>query len=109
MISTFGLEGMNWDELGEFLNPERSSWIGPSHHLRWRNQVPIIDFGKHKGVPVFEIHKNDADYIPWLLKRDFPPHVKEVFIGISGKSPQECSVWIIEKFGTPPPSQRENG
>ena len=36
-------------------DPGRASWVGPSRHLRWENEVIVLGFGKHGGAAVHEL------------------------------------------------------
>lgn len=41
-------------------------------------EVPVFNFGKHKGKPVFEIFKNEQSYYDWMMKGDFTLDTKQV-------------------------------
>ena len=36
----------------------------------------VINFGKHKGVPVAEVLKKEPGYYDWVMKADFPEDTK---------------------------------
>ena len=36
----------------------------------------MINFGKHKGVPVAEVLKKEPGYYDWVMKADFPEDTK---------------------------------
>ncbi|MDX9782251.1 MAG: 3'-5' exonuclease [Bacteroidales bacterium] len=40
--------------------------------------IPVFNFGKHKGKPVFEIFKNEQSYYDWMMKGDFTLDTKQV-------------------------------
>ena len=44
--------------------------------------VEVFNFGKHKGVPVEEILKNEPSYYSWMMNGDFPLHTKKVLTEI---------------------------
>lgn len=54
--------------------PERHTWCGPSHHLRWQDGVVVFGVGKHEGKPVTSVPR---DYLDWVIRADFPAHVKD--------------------------------
>ena len=39
-------------------------------------QLPVFNFGKHKGKLVSEIFKKDPSYYDWIMKSDFPLDTK---------------------------------
>lgn len=41
--------------------------------------VEVINFGKYKGQPVFDVLKNDPGYYGWILQADFPLTTKQAF------------------------------
>lgn len=68
----FRLTGKAWADL----DPERATWVGPSHHLRWENEDHkkiVVTFGKHRGA---YFHQIDDGFLKWMLSKDFPGHVK---------------------------------
>lgn len=46
------------------------------------NGVEVFNFGKHKGVPVEEVLKNEPSYYSWMMKGDFPLYTKKVMTEI---------------------------
>ncbi len=40
--------------------------------------VPVFNFGKHKGTPVEEVLTKDPGYYGWILQGDFPQNTKQV-------------------------------
>ncbi len=42
------------------------------------NDVPVINFGKHKGKPVEEILRNEPSYYAWIMNGDFTLDTKRV-------------------------------
>jgi DNA polymerase-3 subunit epsilon len=42
------------------------------------NDVPIINFGKHKGRPVESVFKSDAGYYSWMMNGEFTLDTKQV-------------------------------
>ncbi len=48
--------------------------------------VEVFNFGKHKGVPVREIFRNEPSYYAWMMNGEFPLHTKQVITEIRLKS-----------------------
>ncbi len=49
-------------------------------HIVYNDQdVPVFNFGKHKGVPVTQVFSQESGYYGWLMNADFPRYTKEVF------------------------------
>jgi DNA polymerase-3 subunit epsilon len=46
------------------------------------NGVEVFNFGKHKGVPVEEILRNEPSYYSWMMNGDFPLYTKKVLTEI---------------------------
>lgn len=42
------------------------------------NDIPVINFGKHKGKPVEEILRNEPSYYAWIMNGDFTLDTKRV-------------------------------
>ena len=42
------------------------------------NDVPVINFGKHKGKPVEDILRNEPSYYAWIMNGDFTLDTKRV-------------------------------
>lgn len=41
--------------------------------------IPVFNFGKHKGIPVTDIFKKEPGYFKWLMKGDFSHDTKNKF------------------------------
>lgn len=41
-------------------------------------KVPVFNFGKHKGKPVFEILRREPSFYSWVMQGDFPKNTKDV-------------------------------
>src|SRR6185312_299147 len=79
MLRHFNLEGNDWQHIATVCDPQRSSWVGPSRHLRWDQDVIVLGFGKHMGVPLHELAAGpDRSFLRWVCEKDFPPHVIEI-------------------------------
>lgn len=42
------------------------------------NDVPVFNFGKHKGHPVKEVFKREPSFYAWMMQGDFPRNTKDV-------------------------------
>ncbi|MBD5206373.1 MAG: 3'-5' exonuclease [Bacteroidales bacterium] len=42
------------------------------------NDVPVFNFGKHKGRPVKEVFKKERSFYSWIMQGDFPRNTKDV-------------------------------
>ena len=73
-LQKFSLEGRDWSEL----DPERATWVGPSAHLKWRDETKdciMVHFGKYNGRDIVEM---DDWYTNMITQKDFPVHLKEI-------------------------------
>ncbi len=43
-----------------------------------KNEEVVFNFGKHKGVPVSKVLKNEPGYYGWMMHGDFPLYTKQV-------------------------------
>lgn len=43
-----------------------------------KNDVPVFNFGKHKGIPVADVFKKEPQYYDWMMNADFPLHTKQI-------------------------------
>lgn len=53
------------------------------------NDVPIFNFGKHKGKPVKEVLRKEPSFFDWMMQGDFPKNTKDVLRGLKFKYDQE--------------------
>lgn len=42
------------------------------------NDVPVFNFGKHKGKPVKDVFRNERSFYSWIMQGDFPKNTKDV-------------------------------
>jgi DNA polymerase-3 subunit epsilon len=103
MLGAFGLDG-DWSAIAKVCEPERSSWIGTSRHLRWDAAgQPVLSFGKHAGIPLPALATGpDAGYLRWVADADFPPHVREVCRKACELAAADLIGWIGAAYGAPP-------
>ena len=51
-----------------------------SHRIAYnKDEVPVFNFGKHKGIAVADIFKKEPGYFTWLMKGDFTLDTKNSF------------------------------
>ena len=48
--------------------------------MRDDNDVPVFNFGKHKGRSVEEVLREEPGYLSWLLQADFSRDTKRQFL-----------------------------
>ena len=67
-------------ELSEYGNPSRrTDWADYSGRLRKVNDEIIINFGtQYKGRSLRDLAKNNAGFLKWILKGDFPSDTKRI-------------------------------
>lgn len=51
-------------------------FVEPSGRLKRRGGVVVLGFGKHFGVPLETVAREDPDYLRWMLDADFSEAVK---------------------------------
>jgi DNA polymerase-3 subunit epsilon len=107
MIETFNLTTAGWEEVANLCEPELKKWIGASHHVQWKNGIPVIAFGKHTGTPLNELAAGaDAGYLDWILSKDFPERVKRLCDSAINRRGEDFVAWVEREFG-PQPNESE--
>ena len=107
MLRQFKLDGHDWTQIATVCDPGRASWVGPSRHLRWENEVIVLGFGKHLGAPVHELAAGpDRSFLRWVLERDFPPHVSEICRVALERPGEEFVDWARRRYGQPAPTSQ---
>ena len=102
MKSAFSLEASTWEELADMTAPDRRSWIGTTHHLKWEAGEIVFGFGKYDGRPLFDIAQTDPNYLEWIRDKDFPRHVQSLCKGAaSGISRERFVERVREFYGEP--------
>lgn len=101
MLKRFDLDGKDWAAIAQLADPlpERRTWFGPSNHLKWQSGEVCVGFGKHNGTPLQLV---DSGFRSWVLRQDFPAHVKEACAESMRMSPERFMAWAIAK--SPPPA-----
>lgn len=111
MLRQFNLDDRDWSQIASVCDPGRSSWVGPSRHLRWDGEVIVLGFGKHLGVAIHELAAGpDRGFLRWVLDRppgrDFPPHVAEICRAALERPADELLAWARERYGQPAPTEK---
>lgn len=110
MLRHFELDGQDWDQIASKADPlgaQRASWVGPSRHLRWENEVVVLGFGKHGGSPVHELAAGpDRSFLKWVVEKDFPIHVAEVCKAALDLAGDAFLSWARDRYGVPAPTSR---
>jgi len=99
MLSAFELADRDWSAIAIVCDPQRSSWVGPSRHLRWDGDSIVFGFGKHAGTAVHLLARESRDYLEWVIAKDFPGHVGEVCRVALERDAAALLAWAREKFG----------
>jgi DNA polymerase-3 subunit epsilon len=100
MVKSFGLDG-DWNSIADVCDPDRASYIEGSKHLRWNDdQQVMIGFGKHTGTLLSELASGpEANYLRWIINKDFPPHVLEACRQALDLDAPEFHAWATSRFG----------
>jgi DNA polymerase-3 subunit epsilon len=105
MLRHFNLHEQDWGSIASVCDPGRASWVGPSRHLRWDNDVIVLGFGKHTGMPVHELAAGpDRSFLAWVIGKDFPPHVAEICRAALEQPGDAFIAWARQRFGQAAPT-----
>lgn len=105
MLEHFKLADQDWGQIAHVCDPGRASWVGPSRHMRWENEVIVLGFGKHMGAPIHELAAGpDRSFLNWVIGKDFPPHVAEICKAALERPGEELIAWARQRFGQPAPT-----
>jgi len=105
MLAHFKLTDQDWTQIASVCDPGRASWVGPSRHLRWEGEQIVFGFGKHMGAPIHAIAAGpDRDFLHWVLKKDFPPHVAEICRMALERPGEDFVRWARQRYGQAAPT-----
>jgi DNA polymerase-3 subunit epsilon len=105
MLRHFNLHEQDWGSIANVCDPGRASWVGPSKHLRWENEVIVLGFGKHMGAPLHELAAGpDRSFLSWVLSKDFPVHVGEICRAALERPGDDFLAWARQRFGQAAPT-----
>jgi DNA polymerase-3 subunit epsilon len=107
MLRHFNLHEQDWSQIARVCDPGRASWVGPSRHLRWENDVIVLGFGKHAGAALHELAAGpDRGFLTWVINKDFPAHVAEICRAALERSGDDFIAWARERFGQAAPTEK---
>jgi DNA polymerase III subunit epsilon len=107
MLKHFNLADQDWTQIASVCDPGRASWVGPSRHLRWENEVIVLGFGKHQGAVLHELASGpDRSFLAWVLSKDFPPHVGEICKAALERQGDDFIAWARQRYGQPAPTSQ---
>lgn len=75
------------DSLAEFSKVGRALDLSARIVLD-ENDVPVFNFGKHKGASVVEVFRREPSFYTWMMQGDFPKNTKDVVTGLYAESRQ---------------------
>ena len=105
MLRHFNLWQQDWGSIASVCDPGRASWVGPSRHLRWENDVIVLGFGKHMGAAVHELAAGpDRRFLAWVIGKDFPPHVAEICRAALEQNGAAFIAWARVRVGQAAPT-----
>ncbi len=55
---------------------EQSNYLDYARRIALEDEVPVFNFGKHKGKPVKEVFEKEPQYYDWIMKSDFAQDTK---------------------------------
>ncbi len=77
--------------LHDHLHPRDPSWIDAEGKLAWQCGEAVITFGKHRDKSLKELVEREADYLRWMLAKDFPDDTKAIIeAALGGRYPVEA-------------------
>jgi DNA polymerase-3 subunit epsilon len=74
------------DALHEFTKPKYAPVDFAGRIVLNEQQVPVFNFGKHKGKPVEEVFRIEPSYYSWMMQGDFPLFTKKIITEFRLKS-----------------------
>jgi DNA polymerase-3 subunit epsilon len=104
MLTEFELADRDWQAIAIVCDPQRSTWVGPSRHLRWEaeGKAIVFGFGKHAGTAIDVLAREAPDYLEWLIEKDFPPHVGALCrAALELRDGDRVVAWARERYPAP--------
>lgn len=66
------------DGLDAYCSPKLPEWVDKTGRLKWQNGDIVINFGKRQGDSLRRIMREDASFVAWMLRSDFPSDTKTI-------------------------------
>lgn len=67
------------DQLLAWSEPPRDpSWLDREGKIAWRHGEACLTFGKYAGCSLRELRSQHADFLVWMLGKDFPDDTKQI-------------------------------
>lgn len=66
------------DEIHQFCSQNRMDAIDPEGRFRWKNDEPIVAFGRNAGTSLRKVAVDNPDFLRWILRSDFSTEVKKI-------------------------------
>ncbi len=64
--------------LDDYCNPQNPEWVDRTGRLKWSEGEVVLNFSRKKGMTLKELARDDAGFIKWILRSDFPQDVKTI-------------------------------
>ena len=82
------------EELDDYCHPVHPDWVDGEGKIVWKEGQATINFGRHSGVSLAQLARNEPNYLQWVLKKNFSSEV----MGI-------CEAALRGEFPEPPTTQ----
>jgi len=82
------------EELDVYCHPVHPDWVDGEGKIVWKQGRATINFGRHTGVPLEQLARNEPHYLQWILKKNFSSDVMDI-----------CQAALRGEFPTPPQTQ----
>jgi DNA polymerase-3 subunit epsilon len=66
------------DEIHSFCMQNQMGAIDSEGRFRWKNNIPVVAFGKNAGTPLRTVAVENPDFLRWILRSDFSEEVKKI-------------------------------
>lgn len=85
-LEKYGELASDIDSLHEFTKPKYAPVDFAGRIVLNEQQIPVFNFGKHKGKPVEDVFRIEPSYYSWMMQGDFPLFTKKIITEIRLKS-----------------------
>ncbi len=78
--------------LHDFTTPDDGRWVDPDKRFSWRHGQAVFAFGENRGKKLKDVAENNAGYLQWILRADFPAPAKRIVEeALKGRFPERAS------------------